>query len=187
MCFAKWHICCTECSKLFNSTVAYIVGMSHFGCHSVMEWNIHVRFLQRHVSSAWVAIRWCITCLQLIPNCLCKKHVFLYRLCMEDIEHKRVAEQIKELVQIRDSYNYILEGLSEIECNAILTFLCSQVISGYKLCMNKLITIKLQYLLAYQQPRHYEFSCTHHRPYFMLSFDMARLKYWILILKYFKN
>ena len=50
---------------------------------------------------------------------------------MEDIEHKRVAEQIKELVQIRDSYNYILEGLSEIECNAILTFLCSQVISGY--------------------------------------------------------
>ena len=29
---------------------------------------------------------------------------------MEDIEHKRVAEQIKELVQIRDSYNDLDSG-----------------------------------------------------------------------------
>ena len=61
-----------------NSTVAYIVGMSQVGSNSVMGWNI--RYLQSKFG---------MSCNQVM-------HTW-NRLCMEDTEHKRVAEQIKEL------------------------------------------------------------------------------------------
>ena len=89
-----------------NNVVAYIAGMSQFGSHSVMGCNI--RFLQSEFDMNFkeVLYTWNHTCLN-------------------DVENKRVAEQVRELINVRDRCHFSGDWvLSKEECNLIINFLC---------------------------------------------------------------
>ena len=90
-----------------NATVAYIVGMSQFGAHSVLGGNIRLLQTQFDMSIASVLKEW-------------------NRVCREEEEMKRIAEQIKEIVFIKERGSFGPEKLNKEECNDILYFLCMQ-------------------------------------------------------------
>ena len=90
-----------------NTTVAYIVGLSQFGIHSVLGCNIRLLQTQYAMCTAKLLHTWDL-------------------ICMEEEENKRLAEQIKELVYMREKCKFGHGTLSTDECNDILNDLCLQ-------------------------------------------------------------
>ena len=88
-----------------NTIVSYVVGMSQFGSHSVLGCNIRYLYSKFDMSCNEVMKSW--------------NHI-----CLEDFDNKRVAEQIKELVYVRNRCHYGLGVLSKEECNTLIDFLC---------------------------------------------------------------